>query len=246
MKNLKYLLNMVFFLFVISLLNSCSEDKNSAFYQVDPNAKPSIPDYVVGEERVITGRIYTYGDFGVPTAWDFGESKIYAVLTDVEGFLRYNTLQDMTILSEGIIDEYGQYSLTLPDSIPKEFVEYASEWNDSLTVVPEYLMTNTPEVIFLAANYHDDRYPDSLVTTYDEVKIYGGKESRFDKSYSYSYKFFSEEGSVTGVESADDKLNGISYNIYCKKGWTIIQTGDNKREWMVHLPALSYSYVFRF
>ncbi len=244
MKNIKYLFSMVFMLFAISLLNSCSEDKNSAFYQVDPNTKPAIPDYLVAEERVITGRIYKFSEFGIPKEWDFGESKIYAVLTDERSY-SYNNLQDMTILSEGIIDEYGQYSLTLPDSIPKKFVDYASEWNDSLTVEPEYLLTNTREVILLAAEYHDDRYQDSIVTTYVEVKIYSGKENKFDQTYSYSYKCFSEEGSITGVAPSKMYTGVGNYNIYCKKGWTIIQAGDNKIEWMVHLPAHSYSYVFR-
>ncbi len=242
MKILKHLMSVCFAVLMLGLLNSCKENNDSVFYKVDPNAVPQITDTVKAKERVITGRLsYFNASTLYRTNWNLGKGSIYAIMDTVPitGTIpRDFDISSVYVLAEADFDEYGQFSLTLPDYLPPEYVDYAENIFEDFDVESKQLLTNKYQLHFIVKYEHSDW--GSVSDNYEYMFINRDEERySFHKDYNYTYHFFTEKSSITGKNE-----EGKTCNIYTEKGWTILEEYKNNTDWCVHLPADVYHFIF--
>ncbi len=244
MIHFNYNLKLTLLAVLIILLSSCSEDNDSVFYKIDPDVIPAITDTVVAKSRVINGRLsYMNQASIVKRPWALGEGTIYAVMDstgEITPIDRDFDISSVYVLAESDFDSYGQFKLTLPNFLPPEFVEYASEMYEDFDVESKKLLTNKYTLRFIV-KYETTAWG-IISDSYSYMDIYrDDKETSSEKAYEYTYNFFDEKSSITGKSE-----DGKTCNIYTDKGWTIIEKRLGNYEWYVHVPVDAYYFVLAF
>ncbi len=216
---------------IIILLFSCSEDNDSIFYKIDPDAIPEIVDTVEADSRIIENKIICFDQYlPYTTDWDKGKGLLFAVLDSTLHMKSFDT-SSTNIIAKGEIDTNGYSKITLPSRLAPEHVVYAKDKYKEFEIESNNLITNKCRLQFIVWYRKDvwgipmDRFENLSIVK--EVS-----NGNYVETNTYSYEFFTEESAIAG-----ENKDGNNSNIQTKKGWTIVETSyKGNKQWHERYP----------
>ncbi len=227
MYKVQSMLKMLALTLVFSFFVSCSDDDEKNTNPINQNPGGTTGT-IEASELVVSGQMVEMSGSD-ENPWSLGACPIKAYLSIMDD-------EDAKI-GEGMINSDGSYSITLAKSVKTDDMNDIDFQITGLTFSPDDLKQSSFDVKFYA-------------------EINGNSQPIFCKAKSndgtadvtYSYKFFSADGSAKGETTNAAGAAYGTYNIECKKGWNLIETKFSPKviSTVDALPSNAKTYVFNF